>query len=63
MRPLEVEDRTCEYKIGDFGYWDAGPGLAIFCDDIYEQTVAGVTPLGHAEPEAEAMAGRSAWNW
>lgn len=30
---------TREYEIGDFGYWNAGPDLAIFYDDIYEQTI------------------------
>lgn len=34
-----VEGTTREYEIGDFGYWDAGPDLAIFYDDIYEQTI------------------------
>lgn len=51
-----VEDTTREYEIGDFGYWDAGPDLAIFYDDIYEQTIVDVIPLGHAETGAEAMA-------
>lgn len=51
-----VEDTTCEYEIGDFGYWHAGPDLAIFYDDIYEQTIVDVIPLGHAETGAEAMA-------
>lgn len=50
-----VEDTTREYEIGDFGYWDAGPDLAIFYDDIYEQTIVDVIPLGHAETGAEAM--------
>ena len=51
-----VEDTTREYEIGDFGYWHAGPDLAIFYDDIYEQTIVDVIPLGHAEEGAEAMA-------
>ena len=50
------EATTREYKIGDFGYWNAGPDLAIFYDDIYEQTIVEVIPLGHAESGAEAMA-------
>ena len=33
-------------KIGDFGYWNAGPDLAIFYDDIYEQTIVEVNPIG-----------------
>lgn len=33
------EATTREYEIGDFGYWNAGPDLAIFYDDIYEQTM------------------------
>ena len=44
-----VEDTTREYEIGDFGYWHAGPNLAIFYDDIYEQTIVDVIPLGHAQ--------------
>lgn len=50
------EATTREYEIGDFGYWNAGPDLAIFYDDIYEQTIVEVVPLGHAESGAEAMA-------
>lgn len=51
-----VEATTREYEIGDFGYWNAGPDLAIFYDDIYEQTIVEVIPLGHAESGAETMA-------
>ncbi len=54
-----VEETTREYEIGDFGYWNAGPDLAIFYDDIYEQTIVEVIPLGHAETGAEAMANES----
>lgn len=49
------EDTTREYEIGDFGYWAAGPDLAIFYDDIYEQTVVPVIPMGKAESGAENM--------
>ena len=49
------EPTTREYVIGDFGYWDAGPDLAIFYDDIYEQTVVPVIPLGHADFGAEGI--------
>lgn len=55
-RLSNVEDTTREYEIGDFGYWHAGPDLAIFYDDIYEQTIVDVIPLGHAETGAESMA-------
>lgn len=51
-----IEATTREYKIGDFGYWNAGPDLAIFYDDIYEQTIVEVIPLGHAVSGAETMA-------
>ena len=51
-----AEATTREYEIGDFGYWSAGPDLAIFYDDIYEQTIVDVIPLGHAETGAETMA-------
>lgn len=51
-----TEATTREYKIGDFGYWNAGPDLAIFYDDIYEQTIVEVIPLGHAETGAETLA-------
>ena len=50
------EATTREYEIGDFGYWNADPDLAIFYDDIYEQTIVEVIPLGHTESGAEAMA-------
>jgi len=50
------EATTREYEIGDFGYWDAGPDLAIFYGDIYEQTIVEVIPLGHAAEGAEQMA-------
>lgn len=50
-----AEPTTREYQIGDFGYWDAGPDLAIFYDDIYEQTIVPVIPLGQAESGAETM--------
>ncbi len=58
-RLSSVEATTREYEIGDFGYWDAGPDLAIFYDDIYEQTIVEVIPLGHAETGAETMANES----
>lgn len=54
-----AEATTREYVIGDFGYWDAGPDLAIFYDDIYEQTIVEVIPLGHAESGAEVMRNES----
>ena len=54
-----IEETTREYEIGDFGYWNAGPDLAIFYDDIYEQTIVEVIPLGHAEAGAETMANES----
>ena len=50
------EATTREYQIGDFGYWNAGPDLAIFYDDIYEQTIVEVIPLGHAKTGAGTMA-------
>ena len=53
------EATTREYEIGDFGYWDAGPDLAIFYDDIYEQTIVDVIPLGHAQSGAEMLAGET----
>ena len=43
-----AEATTREYEIGDFGY-----------DDIYEQTIVEVIPLGHAETGAETMANES----
>lgn len=46
-------------RIGAFGYWDAGPDLAIFYDDIYERTIVEVIPLGHAESGAETIANES----
>lgn len=49
------EETTRSYEIGDFGYWDAGPDLAIFYDDIYEQTIVPVIPLGKADAGAEDM--------
>ncbi len=55
-RLSSVEATTREYEVGDFGYWNAGPDLAIFYDDIYEQTIVEVIPLGHAETGAGAMA-------
>lgn len=50
------EATTREYEIGDFGYWNDGPDLAIFYDDIYEKTIVRVIPLGHADSGAEALA-------
>ena len=49
------EPTTRKYSVGDFGYWDMGPDLAIFYDDIYEQTIVPVIPLGHAEEGAEKL--------
>ncbi len=46
------EETTREYAVGDFGYWDAGAELAIFYDDIHEQTGVPVIPLGSAGAEA-----------
>lgn len=53
------EPTTREYQIGDFGYWDAGPDLAIFYDDLYEQTVVPVIPLGTVEENAAQLADAS----
>lgn len=50
-----IEPTTRSYEIGDFGYWDAGPDLAIFYDDLYEQTIVPVIPLGKAEQGAEKL--------
>lgn len=46
---------TREYEIGDFGYWNDGPDLAIFYDNIYEHTVVPIIPMGKAETGAETM--------
>lgn len=51
----DQEPTTRDYVIGDFGYWAAGPDLAIFYDDIYEKTIVDVIPLGHADSGAQAM--------
>lgn len=51
-----TEATTRDYSIGDFGYWNSGPDLAIFYDDIYEETIVEVIPLGHAKSGAETMA-------
>ena len=53
------EETTRQYRIGDLGYWNAGPDLAIFYDDIYDQTIVDVIPLGHAESGADTMAGET----
>lgn len=50
-----IEPTTRSYEIGDFGYWDAGPDLAIFYDDLYEQAIVPVIPLGKAEQGAEKL--------
>ncbi len=50
------EATTRDYEIGDFGYWNDGPDLAIFYDDIYKKTIVRVIPLGHASSGAEALA-------
>lgn len=50
-----IEPTTRSYEIGDFGYWDTGPDLAIFYDDLYEQTIVPVIPLGKAEQGAEKL--------
>lgn len=40
-----TEPTMREYAIGDFGYWEGGSDLAIFYDDIYEQTIVPVILL------------------
>lgn len=56
-KPLSSKEATTrDYEIGDFGYWNDGPDLAIFYDDIYAKTIVRVIPLGHAESGAEVMA-------
>ena len=58
--PLSAQEETTRaYAIGDFGYWDAGPDLAIFYDDIYAQTIVPVIPFGSAESGAELLADAS----
>ena len=55
-RALSAEEETTrEYEIGDFGYWPAGPDLAIFYDDIYKHTFVRIIPLGKAESGAEKL--------
>lgn len=54
-RLVSDEGTTRSYQIGDFGYWDAGPDLAIFYDDIYERTIVPVIPLGRAQAGAESI--------
>lgn len=49
------EATTRSYETGDFGYWSDGPDLAIFYDDIYDQTIVPIIPMGKAESGAEAM--------
>ena len=49
------EEATREYRIGDLGYWDVGAELAIFYDDIHEQTGVPVIPLGRAQAGAETL--------
>lgn len=59
-RNLSTQEATTRsYEIGDFGYWDAGPDLAIFYDDIYEQTIVPIIPLGKADFNAENMRNKS----
>ena len=50
-----IEPTTRSYEIVDFSYWDAGSDLAIFYDDLYEQTIVPVIPLGKAEQGAEKL--------
>ena len=55
-RRLDTDESTTRsYEIGDFGYWAAGPDLAIFYDDIYERTIVPVIPMGKALEGAENM--------
>ena len=55
-RKLSTEEPTTrEYAVGDFGYWADGPDLAIFYDDIYEQTIVPIIPMGKADSNAENM--------
>lgn len=49
------EGTTRSYVVGDFGYWTAGPDLAIFYDDPYEETIVPIIPLGRAENGAENL--------
>ena len=59
-RELETDEPTTrKYSIGEFGYWNMGPEIAIFYDDIYEQTIVPVIPLGKAESGAEKLSGAS----
>lgn len=59
-RNLSTQEATTRsYEIGDFGYWDAGPDLAIFYDDIFEQTIVPIIPLGKADSNAENMRNES----
>lgn len=53
------EETTRDYEIGDFGYWAAGPDLAIFYNDIYERTIVPVIPIGKAEYGAGLLANAS----
>lgn len=49
------EETTREYEIGDFGYWAAGPDLAIFYNNLYEKTIVPIIPMGRAEAGAESI--------
>lgn len=50
------ETPTREYAIGDFGYWHAGPDLAIFYDHLYDETLVDEIPLGRALGDASVFA-------
>ncbi len=55
-RALDTDEETTRnYAVGDFGYWAAGPDLAVFYDDIYPQTIVPVIPMGSASSGAELM--------
>lgn len=59
-RNLVTDEKTTRnYELGNLNYWDDGPSVSIVYNDIYEQTIVPIIPIGKAGNEAKKLSNAS----
>ena len=51
----DAEPVTRSYAVGDFVYWPDGQNVAVFYDDLFDQTSVPVIPLGKVNGDAAQL--------
>ena len=51
----DAEPVTRSYAVGDFVYWPDGQNVAVFYDDLFDQTSVPVIPLGKVKGDAAQL--------